>query len=1463
MLKGEDVSVGVIDIGTYRTGQPRISVNGDWIITAALPPIKPPITLIDSGKVQSVELVGGTSDTYLVRFVPASSDYGMEFTLYMELINSHDPDNPINITINIEQSAQKKPVESGSIQDSIGQTSSLANVGDEITLVPVGNDVSGAYVDAEDLTIWWQTSIDNENWVLCGTNKDEYTITVSEDTYVRRCVSDGADIAYSNTYFVRAELPSIDGGEIRADKIEKYGSERYVINNIREASFDDLEPITYVWEKSDDEINWDQVSESSLPYYSPIPTSKTTYYRRKAKHSRYETYSNIVEINPCVLSGGIVGLQKDSGGGYCISNLSYPDWCPIPDEVVWEELVDGVCVGSVIGEKLYLSSDSNMWADSYRRKITYNGCSGYSNEIHPFLYDNGNVVLSQKTNDNGVYTSIAYYDGLGRLSQTVDPFGAVKNEFGEYKDLVSPIVYDDMGRDNAVVYLPFADGSSIRGSERREFEQVQSDYYKTLYGNGGEFAYKKTEFESSPIDRIGSVRNVGSEFADNQKNITYQYQTNDAGEVYLLVYNDNRSIKVDGYYTKSSLTKTVTVNEDGSTSIIYRDFLSNVILSRQVNGYEHIDTYYVYDNCNRLCVVVPPTESEKLSSCDLSQETFLDIAANKCDAGLQCYYYAYDGVGNCIEEQIPGAEPVYYIYNITDKVFTDYPVAMQDGNLRENNTWLLMDYDGFRRLIRTSYISLTESSAIDVSKHIFDSKQDFLDYFDSYKSKYKYVSEKSYDKYWMSDVERFMPVENIVSECDVDDRVKGFVTSEKSYLLDSNTPDTYLSRSYYYDKYGRTVQIVDKYPSGAVARYSMKYDMLGNILAKHESHTHDGVMDYIVTHNELDHRGRLLSESTYASNSTCPILSTYTYDDFGTLQSKVTNGIDEQLTYNIQGWLTSKTVNISDDALFNERLKYFETSHPDGVPCYSGNIAEMSIYPNSGKQEVCNLYYYDLLSRLKRTKQYIDDEHKQCFVDDDLSYDKNGNILGMLRYDSSDDVNYLQYSYANGRLKIINDSRLSTSLMPLNRVIGGGIIDFPRDSTIIITPITPTVPSPTLYKDDIAVYDGKEYVYDSNGNVIYDGYHGLNIRYNHLNLPRKISRGDDILVNYVYLADGSKYSALKSDGSGFIYEGSFIYSKDADGSLRLESIPFNGGRLVANSNGDLLPRYFITDHLGSVRGVLNENLELEEQNDYYQFGKHVDDPNSQISENRYRYNGKENLEFFDIPYLDYGARLYDPHIGRWLQQDPLAEKYYPVTPYAYCANNPVKYIDPDGRKLLFAPGVSDDFKTKFAETIKFMNARGTSGDIAKLHASETIYYIGQSASLEGTYFSPKTNTIYWNPDILMRTNNNILMSPATILAHEADHAQMFDYVNNSKNNSIIKQYNESVKQNSDGQYFKGEERRVITGKEQSAAQKHGEIREDQITRTDSEGVYEKINISNMTPEETSNYIYEYNNQYIR
>ena len=66
----------------------------------------------------------------------------------------------------------------------------------------------------------------------------------------------------------------------------------------------------------------------------------------------------------------------------------------------------------------------------------------------------------------------------------------------------------------------------------------------------------------------------------------------------------------------------------------------------------------------------------------------------------------------------------------------------------------------------------------------------------------------------------------------------------------------------------------------------------------------------------------------------------------------------------------------------------------------------------------------------------------------------------------------------------------------------------------------------------------------------------------------------------------------------------------------------------------------------------------------------------------YKYNGKELDRMHGLDTYDYGARQYDPVLGRWDRMDPLSEKYYDVSPYAYCENNPVRYNDPDGKQFM-------------------------------------------------------------------------------------------------------------------------------------------------------------------------------------
>ncbi len=173
-------------------------------------------------------------------------------------------------------------------------------------------------------------------------------------------------------------------------------------------------------------------------------------------------------------------------------------------------------------------------------------------------------------------------------------------------------------------------------------------------------------------------------------------------------------------------------------------------------------------------------------------------------------------------------------------------------------------------------------------------------------------------------------------------------------------------------------------------------------------------------------------------------------------------------------------------------------------------------------------------------------------------------------------------------------------------------------------------------------------------------------------------------MNYSYLADGTKISALDDQGNGLEYRGSLTFRRNGS-SLQIEGIDFPGGRFVAQENGTggitLVPHYHITDHLGSVRAVVDGSTgQVVETNDYYPFGKRWDSSSSVTSpDNRFRFNGKEDQAEFGSSLSDYGARQYSASTGRWLAMDPLAEKYYPVSPYAFCNNNPVDLVDPDGR----------------------------------------------------------------------------------------------------------------------------------------------------------------------------------------
>ena len=109
--------------------------------------------------------------------------------------------------------------------------------------------------------------------------------------------------------------------------------------------------------------------------------------------------------------------------------------------------------------------------------------------------------------------------------------------------------------------------------------------------------------------------------------------------------------------------------------------------------------------------------------------------------------------------------------------------------------------------------------------------------------------------------------------------------------------------------------------------------------------------------------------------------------------------------------------------------------------------------------------------------------------------------------------------------------------------------------------------------------------------------------------------------------------------------------------------------------------YYNQDHLGNIREVMNASGNLQQKTNYYPFGGIIADICAEQNIQPYKYNGKELDLMHGLNTYDYGARQYDPILARWDRMDPLCEKYYGISPYVYCADNPVKYIDEHGDSI--------------------------------------------------------------------------------------------------------------------------------------------------------------------------------------
>ena len=586
-----------------------------------------------------------------------------------------------------------------------------------------------------------------------------------------------------------------------------------------------------------------------------------------------------------------------------------------------------------------------------------------------------------------------------------------------------------------------------------------------------------------------------------------------------------------------------------------------------------------------------------------------------------------------------------------------------------------------------------------------------------------------------------------------------------------------------------------------------------------------------------DHADRL-SKVEHTLGGAKVTLAAYAYDNLGRLQSKSLHGSDadrQAYAYNVRGWLTGIS-----GTKFTQNL-YYNTGN--GPAKYNGSISSMTWKAGTASTVRGYKSTYDGLDRLLNATYGETagiSTNANRFSENVTGYDKNGNIKGLQRYGQTGASAYglldnLTFTLNGNQLSRVEDA-VSTAAYGTN----------------------------TAFVNGASV--AGEYAYDVNGNLTKDLNKGItDIQYNVLNLPSTVSFSDGSTITYTYGADGTKLRTVHKIGSTTTttdYCGNVIYENGTQKLLLTEE-----GYI--NLTGTQQYHYYLKDHQGNNRVVINQSGTVEETNHYYPFGGVF---GTTGNTQPYKYNGKEFDTKKGLNWYDYGARYYDAALGRFTTVDPSSENYYAFNPYSYCVNNPIKYIDPDGKDFIIwykdsngkqayfsfngknaAMAPNNSFVNAVVEAY-FYNSKNGGGEYAQKIVTNAKLKVGIVESDKDNRFD-SSGFIRFNPNAGLKLNDGNILSPATGLEHEAAHAF------NMKTNK--------VDESPDTRYGTKEERSVIQGAELKTAKANGELplmHKGRIKHSEGQWVVTKsvtsnVESSSVESQELRNRIFKFRNSW--
>ena len=650
--------------------------------------------------------------------------------------------------------------------------------------------------------------------------------------------------------------------------------------------------------------------------------------------------------------------------------------------------------------------------------------------------------------------------------------------------------------------------------------------------------------------------------------------------------------------------------------------------------------------------------------------------------------------------KLPGCDAVRYVYDKADRL-----IFVQDGNLKGQGRWRFTIPDALGRTVLSGLCSEplpVDGSAVEAEftgsgsykgyavkvggtvRELSGSRLLTVNYYDNY----DFLGKNGFPAYAY---DSSMESSGYGTKSDA----RGMLTGSVTVLAGDGAGQLY--SVVYYDRRSRPVQRQGSNSLGGKETEYTAYNFTGQPTRLRHVHTAQGkaVRTEVRTYS-YDHAGRLLTVKHKLDALGEVTLVNNVYDDLGRLQSKSLHGsaVNKQTyTYNIRGWLTGVS-----GSKFTQNL-YYNTGN--GVAKYNGSVSSMTWKAGNESTVRGYKFTYDGLDRMLNAiygETAGINTNANRFSENVTGYDKNGNIKGLQRYGQTGASAY----------GLIDNLTFTLKGNRLNRV----------DDAVAVS----TYNGGFGFKD--GVKQANEYTYDANGNLTKDLNKGITgISYNCLNLPNAVTFSDGSTITYTYGADGTKLRTVHKIGSATTttdYCGNVIYENGVQKLLLTEE-----GYVTLS---DSKYHYYLKDHQGNNRVVINQSGTVEETNHYYPFGGVFA---SAGSIQPYKYNGKEFDNKKGLNWYDYGARHYDAALGRFTTNDPLAEKYYSMSPYTYCADNPVKFIDPNGME--YAPG--DLFKTKRAAAKDWGMYYNGASIIRKREMGSSIYEVKQKGKLKGYSYS--------------------------------------------------------------------------------------------------------------------------------